>query len=226
VAILATGLVAGADRKDKGSPDKSRAAEKGGQAAPLFDLDAFLKANDRNKDGYLSRDELPERFRHNFNNLDTDKDGKLSRQELARGAVYLQSGPRPSDVVFLLVEMSDCDECCAEELQIIYDFLRKLDNNKDGKIHADELKASREELISKRIAAIFRNLDANKDGKISREEAKGQIKRHFDELDANQDGFIDRGELTRAAAENPRNLPARQGTPLLKDKATESPRQR
>jgi Ca2+-binding EF-hand superfamily protein len=213
LALVVTALVAAEDRKDRRGRDRARPAAKdrARKAVPPFDVDEFIKTYDKNKDGYLSRDELPERFRKHFDKLDTNKDGKLSRAELEKGMGYLLPRRRPSDVVFSLVEMSDCDECCAEELQIIYDFLRKLDTNKDGKIHPDELKVAREALVKKRVDAIFEALDTNKDGKISRKEARGMIKRHFDELDTNKDGYVDRAELTRAAAEKPRKLPPRKG---------------
>jgi Ca2+-binding EF-hand superfamily protein len=225
LAFLASVLASSAQPpRGRRAPDKTLPAAKGKarKASPYFDADEFLRKYDKNKDGYLSRDELPERFRHNFDRLDTNKDGKLSRAELQKGMHHLLPRRRPSDVVFTLVEMSDCDECCAEELQIIYDFLRKLDTNKDGKIHADELKTAREALVKKRVDAIFKDLDTNKDGKISRKEAKGRIKRHFDELDTNKDGFIDRDELMRAAAEKPRKA----GPPRTKGKTSERRRER
>jgi len=146
---------------------------------------------------------LPERFRANFARLDTNKDGKISRDELQKGFTNLYPERRPSDLVFLMVEMSDCDECCAEELQVIYNFLHKADRNNDGKIDAGELKEAREHLLNHRVEGIFKALDADRDGKISRTEARGQIRRHFDDLDANKDGFISRDELRKAAQEKP-----------------------
>ena len=50
--------------------------------------DKMWKQLDRNKDGKLSKEELPERFRAKFAEADIDKDGFISRAELAafRGA--------------------------------------------------------------------------------------------------------------------------------------------
>jgi len=223
LVFLGVGMAASEDRKAKPDPNKPSPAEearagkagKAGKPVPMFDADEFLKEYDTNKDGYLSKLELPERFRHNFDKLDTNKDGKLSREELQKGFANLHPQRRPSDFVFVLVEMSDCDECCAEELQLVYDFLRKADRNNDGKIDAAELKEARDQLVNRRVDAIFRDLDANKDGKISRDEARGRIKHHFDDLDTNKDGFISREELLTAAHEKPGELPrkpAREGT--------------
>jgi Ca2+-binding EF-hand superfamily protein len=115
--------------------------------------------------------------------------------------VYLQQRRRPSDVVFVLVEMSDCDECCAEEVQHAYDQLRRLDRNQDGKIDAEELKAARERLVSERLANLIKELDADQDGRISKAEARGLLRQHFDRLDTNRDGQVGLEELQRGASE-------------------------
>jgi Ca2+-binding EF-hand superfamily protein len=108
---------------------------------------------------------------------------------------------RPSDLVFVLIEMSDFDDECTAEIQHIYDVLRQLDTNHDGKIDPAELKAMRQRLLEDRVDRRFKDLDANHDGKISKEEARGRIKEDFDKIDTNHDGFIDRGELLKAARE-------------------------
>jgi Ca2+-binding EF-hand superfamily protein len=191
MGILAPGVFLAEERQP--------AAKKAVKPLPLFDVDEFIKEHDKDKDGYLSKAELPERFRHNFALLDLNKDGKISRDELLKGVAYLQPRRRTSDTVFILIEMSDCDESCSGEVQRVYDFLRKLDKNKDGKIDAEELKAGRQLLVEQRVDAIFKALDTNKDGKISRAEARGQVKKHFAKLDLNKDGFVDRKELLTAA---------------------------
>ena len=166
-----------------------------------FDLERFLKDYDKNKDGQLSRDELPPELRPAFDRLDANKDGKVSREELERGIDHMQPAHRPSDLIHVLIEMSGCDDVCHGEVQRAYDILRKLDKNKDGKIDPDELKAAREQIVKDRIDYLFKELDKNGDGKIGRGEAKGMLRQDFDEIDRNKDGFIDREELTRAATE-------------------------
>ena len=183
--------------------DKEKPAPKTGdkkKAAPLVDVDAFMREYDRNKDGMLSKAEMPEWLHYNFSRLDTNKDGKISKDELHKGAAYLQRRGRPSDTVLILIEMSDCDDGCAEEAQRAYQLLYKLDKNKDGKLDANELKAGREQILRDRVARIMKRLDADKDGKISRAEARGLLKEHFDQLDTNKDGFVDQAELTAGAA--------------------------
>jgi len=189
------------------------AVERGGRLAELrrasreqrrvFDVDRFLERHDKNKDGFIQRDELPERLQHAFDELDTNKDGKLSREELERGAALLQRQRRPADVIDVLVENADCDEDCAKELQFMYDRLRKLDRNNSGKIDPAALKETRDRLVAARVDEILKDLDANGDGKISRDEARGWVKQDFDKIDTNKDGFIDRDELLKAASERP-----------------------
>jgi Ca2+-binding EF-hand superfamily protein len=187
-----------ADQPDATSPGK----------APRFDLERFLKDYDTDKDGRLTRNELPPELRPAFDRIDADKDGKVSGEELQRGIAHLQPARRHSDLIHVLIEMSACDDACHGEVQRAYDILRKLDKDKDGKIAPDELKAAREQIVKDRVDYLFNELDKNKDGKISRDEAKGMLRQDFDEIDSGKDGFIDREELTRAATARLEAAPA------------------
>jgi Ca2+-binding EF-hand superfamily protein len=172
-----------------------------------FDAARFIDEYDRNKDGFIQREELPPRLRHAFDQIDTNKDGKLSREELEAGAAFLQPKRRPSDIVNVLIGTSESDDDSAPELQAMYDVLRKVDKNGDGKIDADELKEYREKMIEERVDNLIKELDTNKDGKISRDEAWGRVKRDFDKIDLNKDGFLDREELLKAARERAASPP-------------------
>jgi Ca2+-binding EF-hand superfamily protein len=198
VVTLLTAVLAAPGQEPANKSTKNVAPQRG---ALQFDVDSILKQHDRNGDGYLQRDELPRRLRDRFDELDTNHDGKLSREELRQGIVHLQPRHRASDVVFVLVEMSGHDADSVVELQQMYDMLRRLDANRDGKIDADKLKAMRHSLLKERVEGLIEDLDVNHDGKISREEARGRIKEHFDKIDTNHDGFVDSDELLRAAAE-------------------------
>jgi Ca2+-binding EF-hand superfamily protein len=111
---------------------------------------------------------------------------------------------RSSDVVFILIETSGFDESSVAELQRLYDVLRKLDKNNDGKIDPEALKAARMQIVEDRVDHIMTSLDTDKDGKISRDEAKGRILENFDRLDQNGDGFISREELRQAIMAAPK----------------------
>lgn len=198
--------VRGIEEAAEDRPDKAGATPPG--KGPRFDLERFLKDYDTNKDGRLSRNELPPELRPAFDHIDADKDGKVSREELERGIAHLHPTRRPSDLIHVLIEMSDCDDACPGEVQRAYDVLRKLDKNTDGKIDPDELKAAREQIVKARVDYLFKELDKNTDDKISRDEAKGMLRQDFDEIDRNKDGFIDREELTRAATARLETAPA------------------
>jgi Ca2+-binding EF-hand superfamily protein len=120
--------------------------------------------------------------------------------ELRRPA-QAHPGQRLSDAVKTLIEMTDFEEGCVQEVQRIYDMLRKLDTGKNGKIDAAALKAERERILAERVKGIFDRLDTNKDREISKDEARGLIKEHFDRIDRNSDGVITYEELLQAAQE-------------------------
>jgi Ca2+-binding EF-hand superfamily protein len=206
LVFVTSGLLA-ADEK----PEKKDGAKETREHKP-FDVDRFLERYDKNKDGFIQRDELPERLQHAFDQIDTNKDGKLSREELEKGFVYLQRQRRPADFIHVLVEMSQEDAASREELQYIYDLLRKMDKNNNGKLEPEELKAACDQFVCDRVDELIADLDANKDGKISKDEARGRLKEDFDKIDLNKDGFIDREELIKAASKR-LNPPPRPGEP-------------
>jgi Ca2+-binding EF-hand superfamily protein len=196
VLVFVAGGLPAADEK----PDKKDESKEVKVRRP-FDADRFLERYDKNKNGFIEREELPASLRHAFDQIDANKDGKLSREELEKGAVYLQRQRRPSDFIHILVEMSEDDEASRQELQYVYDLLRKMDKNNNGKLELDELKGMREQIVSDRVDELIQDLDANNDGKISKDEARGRLKEDFDKIDLNKDGFIDRDELIKAATE-------------------------
>jgi len=133
------------------------------------------------------------------------KDSSPSKAEPSR---------RVSDTVRTLIEMAGTDQMCVDDLQAIYDQLRKLDPGKNGKIDLTALKAEADQVVQERVKSAFTRLDANKDGKISKDEARGLIKEHFDKIDANKDGMIEYDELLQAARErHEQRTGAAQSTP-------------
>jgi len=115
---------------------------------------------------------------------------------------------RLSHAVRTLVELADCEQGCAEDLQKIYDMLRKLDTGKNGKIDPQALKTEADAILRERVQEVFGRLDANKDGKISKDEARGLVKEHFEQIDTDRDGFITFDQLLQRARERHEQQPA------------------
>lgn len=135
-----------------------------------------------------------------------EPDGKKAAQEYRR---------RPAHVVFVLIEASRVDSEAREELQAMYDALRKLDKGNDGKIDDGELEKARQQLVEGRADHILKKLGKSKPGQISKGEAEGRIKEHFEQIDTNKDGTIDRAELIQAMTR-----PAKVEEPKLPPKKT------
>jgi Ca2+-binding EF-hand superfamily protein len=113
------------------------------QASPAARL---LEQFDKNKDGYLDRDEVPERIKGRFDQIDANSDGKLSGEELARvagrpGLQPADQGAAPAqDFLFRLLDTDRDGKFSKDELQNAAKVLQKLDRNKDGMIDLEELK--------------------------------------------------------------------------------------
>jgi Ca2+-binding EF-hand superfamily protein len=176
-----------------------------GNNAPRFDAARFLKDHDKNKDGKLSKDELPMVTEKEFNEIDSNHDGFITQQELQNHAdLMARQRPQLVEVILYAIDVPE-EPLNINEVQAAYDELRKLDKNHDGKIDENELKAYRDQRRKERIDAIFNALDRNKDGKIEKDEARGIWADNFDKLDKNHDGVLERSEVEAAASTEPGN---------------------
>ena len=67
----------------------------GGQFGGAMMIRMF-EASDKNKDGKLSGDEIPERMKERVSKMDQDGDGAISREEMKRATEMMeQRGDRP-----------------------------------------------------------------------------------------------------------------------------------
>jgi Ca2+-binding EF-hand superfamily protein len=207
MATLALGIVATASpvaarADDKNAPPGQKAAQPGqpGQAnhGPRFYADHFIKDHDTNKDGKLSKEELPQQMQAGFAELDANKDGFVTKDELEKHAARLaHQRPEAVEVIYWVIDVPEQQPLNSQEIQRAYDALRKIDKNNDGKISDDELKQARADRLKVRADSIFKMMDKNNDGKISKDEARGLWSQDFDKLDANKDGSLDRSEVEK-----------------------------
>ena len=169
----------------------------------------FIEKYDKDRDGFLQREELPAEMRESFIELDLNKDGKLSMQELEKHAAIMRKHPRHQPVEMItiwIVEHRDA-KVGREDLQKAYDFLRMLDRDQNGQLTANEFALAQSAAAEAKLKAMLACCDKNKDGRISRDEAEEHVGgNRFSMYDRNLDGFLDRSEIEQAMKEQ--NEPA------------------
>ncbi len=213
-ALVCSAARAGEDKQNT-KPDKPKPADTAKPATEdnkAFDVDAFLKKYDQNKDGFLQRNELPGMLRNRFEEMDTNKDGKLSAEELREHKdmlerwhnIVMHRQARLMGLAAYVSHVARSEHPVREMAQTLYDVLQQVDTNKDGTIDADEWQAMRDKITEWRVNAMLERQGADKDGKVSKANARGRLRRHFDAWDLNHDGFVDRDELRKVFAEGAR----------------------
>jgi len=101
-----------------------------------------LLSFDSNKDGKLSKEELPERMQGIFGRADADKDGLLTREELTKAAAAQKRGGRggpPPDVIFLALDTNRDGALSEAEVAGSVAALKSLDKNGDGVLSGAEI---------------------------------------------------------------------------------------
>jgi Ca2+-binding EF-hand superfamily protein len=184
----------------------------GAQDPPRPTAEEFIKRWDKNKDGVLTKDELPPQLAAVFERFDKNKDGKLDRDEVAAMLEVVrrngQGAAQPEALVRRWLDRLDTNkdgkiskkEAEGTPLATAFD---QFDTNKDGFLDREELMraaarfiASRDRPEPGRATLEFDDLDRNADGRLTREELKGTpLYEKFDEIDTNKDGKIDPKEF-------------------------------
>ena len=140
------------------------------------DMIKRIKESDKNKDGKITKDELPEQMQRMFPRIDTNQDGAIDREELAvmekRMAQRGQGGQRPEGQPGQRPEGQPGQRPQNPQGQgrglPPLPVLQALDANHDGEISGDE--------IANAVKAL-KSLDKDGNGKLTMEElmpARGQ----------------------------------------------------
>lgn len=89
-----------------------------------------------------------------------------------------------------------------------------IDTNKDGKVTQDEVTtyfAAKHEEMKAKLAERLKEADANKDGKWSKDELAKMPEKRFGKLDTNGDGFVTQAELDAHRAEREARFQEKRG---------------
>ena len=191
-------------RRPKGA---ERGGEQGGGAISP-DLVSMLFSFDENKDGKLSKTEVPERMQGIFLRADADHDGLLTRDELTKATVAQDRGAPggpPPDLVFRALDKDNDGVLSPPELAGAADALKTLDKNGDGLLNEQELRPmrgpggpGRRGGPGEMINHMFQENDTNHDDKLSKAEMPERMRETFELADLNHDGFVTREEMTKA----------------------------
>ena len=163
--LCISGLLASSADRDK-PKQPSRVAE-----LLRNNADEIIKRFDKNKDGVLTRDEVPGIEKETCDKLDSNRDGKLDAKEVERARQALRAME-------------------TKEVEKLFEAIRERNV---------VVKESKPDGADAEVARWLQTMDRNKDGKISRQEAQGRLREFFAAIDVNRDGFLDKRELQLAA---------------------------
>jgi Ca2+-binding EF-hand superfamily protein len=211
-------LDAGQSGDDKAQPKKGQLLQEIVNLSP----EKFIERFDKDKDGKLTRDELPPFLAKGFEQADRNGDGKLDREEvaawlpilrktLAAGAGAGKLGKTADEIVENLLKTMDADKdgkiSRAEAKGKLAESFDKVDTNKDGYLDRQELRAMAQRILAAGGGPApgfgfgpqgpdFDALDKNADGRLTPDELKGTPwAARFAEIDTDRNGYIDRREF-------------------------------
>jgi Ca2+-binding EF-hand superfamily protein len=209
------------DRPDGPSDAGRRGAGRFGQMADR------LREFDKNADGKIELDEVPEERQEMFemvlDRFDKNDDDAMDLAEIgaavkefsdAGARLVGRGGDRPDGPpgsppgpppVIVALDIDADGTLSTEEIEGATAALKKLDKDSDGKLSREELLPPRgrdggpeRQFDPEQFARRLLNGDKNGDGKLQQDELPEGMQRRFDRMDANSDGAVDSDELKAA----------------------------
>ena len=164
-----------------------------------------LMSLDKNNDGVLTTNEVPERLQGLFTRADSNRDGKLTPDEI-RASAATQAGPNGRaqrtgeatrmDPVLSAIDTNHDGVLSAAEIAAAPTTLKALDKDGDGELSAAELRP-RQQTPAYRAHHLLDEWDTNKDGKLTKPEAPDRLQQQFDAIDTNHDRVLSEEELVQ-----------------------------
>lgn len=193
------------NRPGAGKPGDGRpGAGKGGE---------FFKNADKNNDGKLTEDEVPEQMWSRISPLDKNEDGGVSVEEMA--AMRRDGGPggkgkgAPGEMLERADKNGDGHIGKDEVSEEVWARMGRLDKNGDDMISKEEFAAARDGMKGKGGRpgaggtpggpdAIFGKYDEDKDGKLSSTEVPAEMWAKVSKADTDADGLVSKEEMKEA----------------------------
>ena len=220
-ALVLSGVIAQDTARNRQDAQKDAAQKQGQKAAAVershtewFEGDEsaksleeaaqnFITKQDKNKDGKVTKDELPDHLQDGFARIDRNKDGSLSREELEKHAQRAMSAPAPVQVTEIWILDTHRGHLDLKDLQEAYTLLSQIDANNDRQITQAEVKTFEGKIAGRMCERCFAQLDTDKNDQISREEAQDSMfEEDFTEIDADNNNQLTRTEIEKAVQTN------------------------
>ncbi len=189
----------------------------GGPDGQRPSAEEIMKRFDKNDDGKLVADEVPEQVWARMSAADENKDGAITKAELeARGGGGRDGrgpggrgpgGGRPNPAeMFKHMDKNNDGKLSKDEVpERLWERLSKADKNSDNAITKAELEAAMAQMRGQRPgggrpnpAEMFKRMDKNNDGKLSKDEVPEQFWARLSRADANHDDVLTKAELEKA----------------------------
>lgn len=197
----------------QGGPGGPEGSGKGG---PKGKPGEMFKRSDKNSDGKITKDEVPERAWEFLSKLDKNGDDAVSEEEAKAGrppgGPGGPEGGRPDgSEMFKRADKNNDGKISKDEVpEQAWDRLGKLDKDGDDAVSREEMKAmaggmgkggkgkgGKGGAPAGGSGAMFDRFDENKDGKLAEDEVPAEMWAKVRKADSDADGLVSKGEMEK-----------------------------